>query len=531
MIFTDSERIVAERIARLAYINPFLPERVELERLLLGRAFLPTPPVLHLEAGFAAVGLHPNIVQLQKLTTRLVEQARNRLMSSSESSSTELELYGDVCLFSLYMLVEQELDVRAGDAASTARSAGWQECWRRFAREFERLLRPVGRPPVIAHSAEHAFAVFFQITRAFRHIFEHILGSSPPAARLRAAVWESIFSHDLRQYSRWLYRRMDQIATLVTGPSGTGKELVARAIGVSQYIPFDSGREEFVCDHGSAFQAVNLSALPATLIESELFGHHKGAFTGASAARVGWLEQCPGEGAVFLDEIGELEASLQVKLLRVLQTRTFQRLGETVARQFRGKLIAATNRDLAAEMQSSRFRQDLYYRLCADQIVTPSLHDQLKEAPEDLQHFVAHVARRIFGEDSNDLQRFAVDAVSWIEQRLGTDYTWPGNIRELEQCVRNLLIHRNYQPAIAHRETHAGTPLAAFLSDVEAASLTRDEILGRYFALVLSKAATLELAADQLGVDRRTLKRLIDQQFLNQLRLVSGGSSPHTQHR
>src|SRR5439155_14349722 len=121
-----------------------------------------------------------------------------------------------------------------------------------------------------------------------------------------------------------------------------------------------------------------------TLIETELFGHRKGAFTGAVADRPGWLEVCPPFGTVFLDEIAETQAAIQVKLLRVVQTRTFQRVGETQDRPFRGKIVAATNRDLAAEMQAGRFRPDLYYRLCSNVIETPSLAAQLREAPDEL---------------------------------------------------------------------------------------------------------------------------------------------------
>ena len=129
--------------------------------------------------------------------------------------------------------------------------------------------------------ASHLFACFFQIRRAFDLIFRHIIGASRPAANLRATVWQSIFTHDMRRYRRSLYRRMHDVTTLVTGPSGTGKELVARAIGLSRYIPFDPDREMFVADLDGSFHALNLSALSPTLIESELFGHRKGAFTGA----------------------------------------------------------------------------------------------------------------------------------------------------------------------------------------------------------------------------------------------------------
>lgn len=517
MIFSPLDRTAAERLTRLAYTNPFLPERVNLERQILGRDFESAPPVLHREAGFRFDVLHPNIAKLNAVTRRVVERARERLLATPSPEAAELQLYGDVCLFSLYLLIETDLDVRVGSTAAIARSSDWSDCWRRFSPEFDRLLKISGRSSIVPHTPEHAFAVFFQIARAFLHIYEHILGSSKAATQLRASVWESIFSHDLRRYSHWLYRHMDQIATLVTGPSGSGKELVAKAIGVSQYIPFDARRAVFICDHGAAFQAVNLSALPLTLIESELFGHHKGAFTGATAARIGWLEQCPQEGAVFLDEIGELDVTLQVKLLRVLQTRAFSRVGETTERKFRGKLIAATNRNLTDEMHAGRFRPDLFYRLCADQIVTPSLHEQLQEVPDDLHHYVSHVARRIFGEDSNDMDDFVAETEQWIEQNLSPHYAWPGNIRELEQCVRNLLIHRNYQPAQFHQKSQTATSLDRFLSDIKATSLSRDQLDGRYFALVLSRSANLEEAASRLGVDRRTLKRLLDQEFYDAL--------------
>src|SRR6185503_12223975 len=138
----------------------------------------------------------------------------------------------------------------------------------------------------------HLFACFYQVRRAFHHIFENIVGRTLPAARLRAAIWESIFTHDMRRYRRSLYARMGDVATLVTGATGTGKELVARAIGLSRYIPFDEKRERFSGEAQAAFIGLNISALSPTLIESELFGHRKGAFTGAITDREGFLESC-----------------------------------------------------------------------------------------------------------------------------------------------------------------------------------------------------------------------------------------------
>ncbi len=251
----------------------------------------------------------------------------------------------------------------------------------RFRADLEALFSPDlvagGERP----EAAHLFACFFQVRRAFHFIFSAIVGRSLPAARLRAAVWQSIFTHDLRRYQRSLFSVMGDFTTLVAGASGTGKELVARAIGLSRFIPFDAAAGSFGDAFEESFFPLNLSALSPTLIESELFGHRRGSFTGAVADRQGWLELCPPLGTVFLDEIGEVEPAIQVKLLRVLETRTFTRLGETRPRHFRGKVVAATNRDLASELRSGRFREDFYYRLCADTIETPTLAERLRRRP------------------------------------------------------------------------------------------------------------------------------------------------------
>lgn len=281
-----------------------------------------------------------------------------------------------------------------------------------------------------------------------------------PAARLRAAVWQSIFTHDMARYLRVLHRRMTRVPTLITGPSGSGKELVSRAIGLSCFIPFNPLSKRFDALMDDLYVPLNIAAPSATLIESELFGHVKGAFSGANQNREGWLGKCGPHGAVFLDEIGELEGSIQVKLLRVLESKLFQRVGDTVNRSFNGKIIAATNRNLAAEMKAGKFRADLYYRLCADQVGTPSLAEQLAHRPEDLDQLVQYLAEEVLGcevSGGDDAARddFAVrearaltrEVVSWIDRELGRGYTWPGNFRELGQCVRNIMIRGSYRPS------------------------------------------------------------------------------------
>jgi len=343
------------------------------------------------------------------------------------------------------------------------------------------------------------------VRRAFSFIFSNLVGRSEAAARVRAAAWQSIFTHDMRRYRRSLYSRMGDLPTLITGASGTGKELVARAIGLSRYVPFDAEQRRFPVNFAEVFLPLNLSALSPTLIESELFGHRKGAFTGALEDHAGWLARCGQHGCVFLDEIGELDPKLQVKLLRVLQSRTFQRLGDSQERHFEGKVIAATNRDLEAEIDAGSFRLDLFYRLCADRITAPTLAEQLREHPEDLPNMVRFVASKVAGEA--EAAALSEEVVSWIDRRLGRDYEWPGNFRELEQCVRNILVRRAYEPGRAPRQGAA----SALAGELERGQLSAEELLNRYCAVVYAQTGSYVETARRLDLDRRTVKRRVEE--------------------
>ena len=253
---------------------------------------------------------------------------------------------------------------------------------------------------------------------------------------------------------------------------------------------------------------------PPTLIESELFGHRRGAFTGALQDRRGWLEVCRPLGTVFLDEVGELDASIQVKLLRVIQTRMFQPLGDTTDRHFHGKLMAATNRALLAAMKQGHFREDFYYRLCSDLIVTPSLHEQLCESPDVLRELLLFIAQRIVGAEAEAL---AAEVEAWIVKHLGRAYSWPGNIRELEQCVRNVLIRKEYRPPQAHTLPAREDFSEEFSRAIVSGTLTADELLQQYCTWVYLQTGNYEGTARRLGLDRRTVKSKIDLQLLKQL--------------
>lgn len=216
---------------------------------------------------------------------------------------------------------------------------------------------------------------------------------------------------------------LDQLAptdatVLIIGETGTGKEVMAR------YLHHHSARSR------QPFLAVNCGALTESLAESELFGHEKGAFTGAQDRHRGWFEAAEG-GTLLLDEVGELSASLQVKLLRVLQEREITRVGSSRAVKVNVRVIAATNRDLAVAIRERRFREDLYYRLNVASVTLPPLRQRCEDIPVLATHFLQLYARRL----GRPQLRLSEDAVTTL-----MDYSWPGNIRELENTLHNAVL-------------------------------------------------------------------------------------------
>jgi transcriptional regulator with PAS, ATPase and Fis domain len=233
--------------------------------------------------------------------------------------------------------------------------------------------------------------------------FDNIIGESP--------AMKAVLSQ--------LERVIDTRATVcIEGETGTGKELIASA------IHHQSQRRD------KMFVAQNCAALPENLLESELFGHKRGAFTGAEVDKKGLFEIADG-GTLFLDEMGEMPLTLQSKLLRVLQEGTIRAVGATSEKQVDVRIICATNRDLAAEVEKGRFRQDLYYRLMVFPIKLPPLRDRREDVPALAAHFLARYAE----EYRVDLPGFSPEALDAL-----AGYGWPGNIRELENEIQRLVI-------------------------------------------------------------------------------------------
>lgn len=305
-----------------------------------------------------------------------------------------------------------------------------------------------------------------------RYGLDQIIGESAPME----AVFDTI-----RQVAP------SKATVLIQGESGTGKELVAHALHRL------SPRAE------NPFVAVHCAALSDTLLESELFGHEKGAFTGANEMRKGRFELADG-GTLFLDEIGEIEPATQIKLLRVLEERTFERVGGMNRIEVDTRLLAATNRDLRRMVDEGTFREDLFFRLNVVQIRLPPLRDRRQDLPLLLSHFL----RQFSKENTRELEGFTPDALEAL-----TRYTWPGNIRELRNVVeRMVVLSRGDKLTLRDvpAEVKEGGPAKPKGPLRNATSMQEAEKQMIKQALVDQKGNRTR-AAEQLGISRRTLHR------------------------
>jgi DNA-binding NtrC family response regulator len=334
----------------------------------------------------------------------------------------------------------------------------------------------------IVHQAARAHALEQEILRlrsalSARRGFDHLVGASPSLEKTlkqaRAVAGTSA-------------------TVLLNGENGTGKEMLARAIH----------EESPRANH--PFVAVSCAALPETLIESELFGHEKGAFTGATASKKGRFELAD-SGTLFLDEIGELTPTVQVKLLRVLQDRSFERVGATKTLTVDIRLIAASNRDLQQEVDAGRFRRDLFYRLNVVPLVLPPLRERHEDIPLLAAHFAAKASEK-HGRPMPELEPALIEAL--------LEYDWPGNVRELENVLERLVVltvgarlgieflPENMQRALPGVATTDETTLEGAVAALKRRMIT---------AALQSEGGNKVAAARRLGISRSYLHRLISE--------------------
>jgi DNA-binding NtrC family response regulator len=371
------------------------------------------------------------------------------------------------------------------------------------------LLRRVARRGTTGERGVRALSLIWQLRRAYYFITSGLIGISPSMRRLREALWNDVFTHDFARYERLLWDRLEDFSLILKGETGSGKGQAAAAIGRSGFVPFDERTSTFAASFTELFVPINLSQFPETLIESELFGHKKGAFTGAVDSHAGVFSRCSPNGAIFLDEIGEVSIPVQIKLLRVLQERVFTPVGSHEERRFEGRVIAATHRDVAELRAEKRFRDDFYYRLCSDVIEVPPLRQRLAEEPRELDVLLEQLVRRIAGDTDNDV---VAQTKAAIEAGIPKGYGWPGNVRELEQCVRRTLLSGRCGPDVATRSTNgAGSFLDTFMNATREGTLEARELVARYCALLHERTGTYEEVARITGLDRRTVRKYVQQ--------------------
>jgi DNA-binding NtrC family response regulator len=388
--------------------------------------------------------------------------------------------------------------------------------WSSAASLLEELQQAQPATPVVIHSPQ---ATATEVVRLMRLGAFHVLQQGDASSLLymaanskwaqqSASVWsepeEAPWRRSLIGESRPMRQVCETIqlvarrrsTVLITGETGTGKEIVAQSI----HALSDRARQPMVC--------VNCSALPETLLEAELFGHVKGAFTGATNHRVGRFEQA-NHGTIFLDEIGDLPLSLQAKLLRVLQEREFQRLGSSETVHVDLRVIAATHTDLAEMIGQGKFREDLYYRLNVVPIPVPAL----RERASDVQFLAVHFIERICREEKIPVKQISRETLN----RLAA-YDWPGNVRQLENAVEKAIVLSGERPALFPGDFPLPSRKypAAFSGGADAVIAVPDQGLdfektvGGIERDILEQAlkktrGNKKLAAEMLGLKRTTL--------------------------
>ncbi len=471
-------------VYKATFANPFGEERAKADAEISGLS-LAEAPEKRLEA---AIGKTESCVE------RLSDSAAG-LNAEDRDLLEKAQLF---CIFHRYADGFDELIRRQREMPA-------DQCRAAFAPAALTDMAAMGLPDQVAL---RYFATFYQLRRAYYFINEGLTGRSASMQRLRSSLWNNIFTCDMGMYVNSLWNRMEDFSTLILGETGTGKGSSASAIGRSGFIPFNPSTECFAESFMQSFISINLSQFPENLIESELFGHRKGAFTGAVEAHQGIFDRCSGHGAIFLDEIGDVPQPIQIKLLQVLQERRFTPVGSHEERRFNGRVIAATNQELDRLRAESLFREDFFYRLCSDTIYVPPLRERLREHPEELDDLIRHVLSLILGISPRNprTEELSGQIRMTIARKLGPDYSWPGNVRELEQHTRSILLTGTCRPSNAPSSASAAGRLHR---GIDNSSYTVESLLSDYCTLLYERCGTYEEVARLAEVDRRTAKKYI----------------------
>jgi len=473
------------RVAAAAFANPFGERRDELDKLIAGIT-ASTPPDKALNAV-----LH----RVDQSVTQLVRAGEANL---GQIDGERREVLRVVFLFHVFHRYLDQFDKLIQDQGNN----GDTPCRVTFSREVMTDLANFG---LSDQEVLRTFALFYQLRRAFFFIKSGLVGNSAAMRTLRKHLWGCLFTHDIRWFASRLWDRMEDFSILLLGETGTGKGAAAAAIGRAGFIPFDPAKNCFTASFTRNFIAINLSQYSEGVLESELFGHRKGAFTGAVEHHEGLFSRCPPHGVIFLDEIGDISIQVQIKLLQVLQERVFSPVGSHEIRRFNGRVVAATNRPLDKLMAEGRFRDDFYYRLCSDVITLPPLRQRIREEPAELDLLLGSILSRLTDGRTTSREQQLVRKV--LERDLGPEYPWPGNVRELEQAVKRIIITGHYHGITTG--TADGDALAELADAMREGKVDAEELLSAYCTMLHQQLGTYEEVARRTNLDRRTVKKYI----------------------
>lgn len=476
---TSEQQIFFQQIKTIAFSNPFGSEREQADYQLLGP-----------QSG------HPSLIERLELIQQQLRVYLQRLppFHCADYQGEQRE----IMVYSWLFYVFHDYQQRFNEFIDAQNLAGDTSIELPFA---EPLIEEFEDAGFVTEEIEKYIALFFQLHRGFYFISRAVTGDCPSITELRQRLWNNIFTFNPEWYLRYLCAQMEDFSTLLLGETGAGKSLVAQAIGCSGFIPFDSRQRRFKESFRQSFVSINLSQFPGNLLESELFGHKKGAFTGAIDHHQGVFARCSQYGAVFIDEIGDVDIATQVKLLNVVQDRVFCPVGSYQTERFAGRVISATNRDIEQLRREGLFRDDLYYRLCSDVIVVPSLLQRLQENPKELLALVESLVQRVVENADNQLARLIHRQ---IKKTVSEHYTWPGNVRELEQCIRSICLTGSYRPSAEPQQNKAGGFTFDMKKDASALHL-----LQTYCDYLYQQSGSYEAVARTTQLDRRTVKKYI----------------------
>lgn len=478
----NADRDFFRKISEAAFANPFGKGRTDLDLKIAGW-----------QTGDQNGALEEVLQMVSARVSKLESDGRADIRIYR---GNDLELVEIIFLFDIFhrylgdfdgLILEQ---IKAGDSP----------CPVSFA---EDVLSNLAKRGFDRERALKIFGIYYQIRRAYYFIDRGLVGQSPSMMTLRMHLWNSVFTHNMRWYDDFLYDRMEDFATLLLGETGVGKGAAAAAIGRSGFIPFDVRKGCFAGSFTRNFISINLSQYPESLIESELFGHKKGSFTGAVDSHEGVFSRCTENGSIFLDEIGDVSVPVQIKLLQVLQERIFSAVGSHTRLRFHGRVIAATNKPIDELRREKKFRDDFFYRLCSDIITVPTLRERIQEDRSELETLLSHLVSRMIGTARGEVVDMVKDA---LRRDVGKDYPWPGNVRELEQAVRRILITRHYRG-----DSRISSPdlRERLIRGIDTGTLDADALVKRYCYLLHRKYKTYEEVARRTLLDRRTVKKYV----------------------